>query len=147
MGKQKGRGESNAADSGGQKGASVYLLYVGGVVLLLVAAAVMMMKSGSKPTSTTVQPSTQHSSADTATLQGLMDHGYSFGTVEQPAAVRRISWDPREPLLPWLVNLRVPVVFNNTEVDNWPAKDKWNIRYLQGAFKKKITASVAINKR
>ena len=113
------------------------------VVVVVVAIAARNMSSKDEETVSAAEASL----ADTASLEHLIRKGYSFGTVNKPAAVKRVSWDPKEPLLPWLHKLKVPVVFNRTEVDNWPARSKWNIQNLQQNFGDRIPADAALSKR
>ena len=136
MDKKRRTGRQNS-DSGAIEGQSGKFFAYSGAVLVMSVVVMIIAKTQKRP-----------SLADTATIQHLIDHGYapqSFGTVERPGSLARVSWDPKEPLLPWLASLRVPVVFNATEVDNWPARQKWDMEYLRD--KLEDTVSVDWNKK
>jgi hypothetical protein len=39
-------------------------------------------------------------------------------------------WNPETPFVDWIVNYDQPVIFRNTIVDRWPAREKWTPSYL-----------------
>ena len=88
--------------------------------------------------------------ADTATLEGLIarsanggDLDSILGSVAAPSAVPRVQWDPNEPLAPWLGRLHVPVVFNASQIDRWPARLDFTLDFLERELPTMLKADVS----